>query len=65
MPSNDYLRIPDIERDYGIPAGTLRHWRHTGRGPKSGKIGRWIIYRRADIEAWIEQQIEGSDQEPA
>jgi predicted DNA-binding transcriptional regulator AlpA len=22
-------------------------------GPKSGKLGRRVVYRRADVEAWI------------
>lgn len=40
-----------------MPVATLRFWRHKGTGPASFKIGRRVMYRRADVEAWIEEQI--------
>jgi predicted DNA-binding transcriptional regulator AlpA len=36
-----------------IPLATLYYYRSTGMGPKSGKLGRRVVYRRADVEAWI------------
>lgn len=38
------------------PPATLRFWRHKGTGPKSFKVGRRVMYREADIEAWIDVQ---------
>lgn len=33
---------------------TLRYWRSVGTGgPKSFKLGRRVLYRRADVEKWI------------
>jgi hypothetical protein len=33
---------------------TLRYWRSVGDcGPKSFKLGRRVLYRRADVERWI------------
>ena len=40
------------------PVATLRWLRATGKGPKSGKLGRRVIYRRADVEAWIASAFE-------
>ena len=39
------------------PVATLRYWRHLGTaGPRSMKIGRRVMYRQADIDAYIERQ---------
>jgi hypothetical protein len=39
-----------------LSAGTLRYWHATGRGgPASFKLGRRLMYRRADVEKWLEE----------
>ena len=39
------------------PAATLRYWRHIGTaGPSSMKIGRRVMYRQSDLDAFIERQ---------
>lgn len=35
---------------------TVRYWRHVGKGPKSFKLGRRVLYAEADVLAWIEAQ---------
>jgi hypothetical protein len=35
-----------------IAPGTLRVWRHQGRGPKSFSFGNRIFYMVADLEQW-------------
>jgi hypothetical protein len=38
-----------------LSAGTLRYWRALGEGgPASFKLGRRVMYRRADVEKWLE-----------
>lgn len=32
---------------------TLRYWRHTNYGPRSIKVGRHVVYLRADVEQWV------------
>lgn len=32
---------------------TIRWMKATGQGPKWGKLGRRVVYRREDVEAWI------------
>jgi DNA-binding transcriptional MerR regulator len=41
------------------PAATLRYWRHIGTGPASAKLGRRVVYRRRDVEVWVQSQFEG------
>jgi len=37
-----------------IHQGTLRNWRHQGKGPPFVKIGGKILYDEADLKEWIE-----------
>lgn len=55
---SDLLTLADVTERYPIPAGTLRYWRHCGTGPKSFKLGRRVMYRKEDVDAWIEAQYE-------
>ena len=35
---------------------TLERWRSTGDGPPFVKVGRKVVYRLTDLNAWLEQQ---------
>lgn len=50
------LRDTQVQGLTGIPAGTLRWWRHQGdQGPKWFRLGpRAIRYKTSDVVAWIE-----------
>ncbi|TFV46280.1 helix-turn-helix domain-containing protein [Blastococcus sp. TF02A-35] len=39
------------------PVATLRYWRHLGPGPRSFRLGRRVLYRRNDLQAWVDQQL--------
>jgi len=43
----DYLKIP---------RQTLAMWRHKGVGPAYVKVGRRVMYRRIDLDRWIDGQ---------
>jgi hypothetical protein len=48
--------MSDVEAEFGFPVNTLRFWRHKGSGPKSFKVGRRVLFDRADVESFIEAQ---------
>lgn len=50
------LRLSEVAEITGIPEATLRFWRHQGTGPKSARLGRRVVYREADVQAWIDAQ---------
>ena len=52
------LRLHEVSEQTGIPEATLRFWRHSGYGPPSAKLGRRVVYREADITAWIDAQFD-------
>lgn len=45
-----------LTQEFHIPEGTLRYYRHAGIGPAYFRLQGRIRYRRADVEAWINQQ---------
>lgn len=50
------MTTSEVEKEYGIPVGTLRYWRHCNVGPRSYSVGRSVRYDRADVEEWLEVQ---------
>ncbi|MGJ9426849.1 helix-turn-helix transcriptional regulator [Nesterenkonia halotolerans] len=55
-PADPLLKDTQVQELTGIPAGTLRWWRHHGDyGPKWFRLGpRAIRYKTSDVTAWIE-----------
>lgn len=52
----DIVDIGQVAELTKVPEATLRYWRYLGdRGPKSFKVGRRVMYRRADVDQWLEE----------
>jgi predicted DNA-binding transcriptional regulator AlpA len=41
---------------------TMYYLRSIGQGPKCGKLGRRLVYRRSDVESWIASAFEDGTQ---
>lgn len=54
--NEELMLVTEVSEKCRIPAPTLRYWRQTGEGPKSFKVGRRVMYRRSDVEQWLEAQ---------
>ncbi len=50
------LTITETSQLLRAPVATLRYWRHKGEGPPAFKVGRRLVYRERDVQAWIESQ---------
>ena len=50
------LTVPEVAEMTRIPEATLRWFRHAGKGPRSAKLGRRVVYKQADVLQWIEAQ---------
>ena len=57
----ELLTITEAAVVVRAPVATLRYWRHLGTGPNSFRLGRRVLYRRADLHTWIDAQ---ADQSP-
>lgn len=53
---SDYMLTNEVAKERRIPVETLRYWRANDEGPRSFKIGRRVVYRRSEIDAWFAQQ---------
>lgn len=47
-----YLTTAELSVRTVTPIETLRYWRHIGKGPRSVKYGRRVLYPIEDLEAW-------------
>ena len=54
------LRIEEVAEWTGIPENTLRFWRQASKGPRSARLGRRVVYRERDVQAWLDAQFDGS-----
>ena len=47
-----HLTPEQLSDRLGIPAETLKRYRRTGEGPLFMRVGRHVLYRLADVEAY-------------
>lgn len=45
--------VEETAADLGLAVGTLNKWRVTGNGPRFVRLGRRVVYRQEDIEAFV------------
>ena len=57
---DELLTISEVAAIVRAPLATLRYWRHLGTGPRSFRLGRRVVYRVGDLQAWIETQASDS-----
>ena len=60
LANDDLLTIREVAAIVRAPIATLRYWRHLGAGPRSFRIGRRVVYRVRDLQAWIDERAEDS-----
>ena len=53
----DLLTIREAAELLRAPVAIRRYWRHLGTGPRSFRLGRRVLYRRDDLQAWVEEQL--------
>ena len=52
------LTVEELANYLGVPIATLYQWRHRREGPPGFRVGRYIRYRRNDVEQWIRDRLE-------
>lgn len=51
----EFLTTEELAAKVRTPVETCRYWRHVGKGPKSFKVGRRVLYAVEDVEAFINE----------
>lgn len=47
----------EVAERYRTSPETVRFWRHVGKGPRSWKAGRRVLYRESDLVAFETAQL--------
>ena len=53
-----FMTIQELAAELGMPLQTVRHWRLNGYGPRAARIGRRVLYRRADVQAGVNAEFD-------
>jgi hypothetical protein len=54
----ELLTLAEAAAFLRTPVATLRYWRHLGIGPSGFRLGRRVVYWRADLISWLAEQRE-------
>ena len=49
----NYMTTAEVATLVRTVPSTVRYWRHVGKGPKSVRVGRRVLYRQQDVENWL------------
>ncbi|MGO4340693.1 helix-turn-helix domain-containing protein [Pedococcus sp. 2YAF34] len=52
----DLLTTEEAALYLHVPLATLRHWMQTGQAPHSAKLGRRRMFRRGDLEKFVDEK---------
>jgi excisionase family DNA binding protein len=53
----ELLTSPETAAMLRVPVRTLYVWAGAGTGPTAYRVGRRKLYRRDDVERWLEQRV--------
>ncbi len=54
------LSVADVAELLQVPPRTIYAWRSKGEGPPAARIGKYVRFRRGDVENWIARRVGGS-----
>ncbi len=55
------MTFPEVVAASRQQEATMRWLIHAGKGPRHAKIGRRLVFRRSDVEAWIHEAFQRTD----
>lgn len=58
MDDDELMNTGEVAVLTRLPEGTIRYLRYEGRGPRGVKLGRRVMYRKSDVIAWIDSQLD-------
>lgn len=48
------MTVQDLSDYLQVPVKTVYVWNCEGGGPPRQRIGKYVRYRRSDVEAWVD-----------
>ena len=59
MPSQgDLMSTSDVAAYLTVAARTLKYWRQIGFGPPYARLGARVVYRKRDLDAFVDESFE-------
>jgi predicted DNA-binding transcriptional regulator AlpA len=49
----EYMTTNEVAELCRTSVETARFWRHVGKGPKSFKVGRRVLYPTVEVHRWL------------
>ena len=53
---DEFMITEEVAATARVPISTVRHWRAQGTGPAGFKVGKRVLYRRRDVEKWLNER---------
>lgn len=51
-----YMTTDEFAELVRAPTETVRYWRATGKGPRSIRLGRRVLYAVDDVDHWLAEE---------
>lgn len=51
--SVEYMTTAEVAELCRTSAESVRWWRHVGRGPRSFRVGRRVLYETTEVRQWL------------
>lgn len=51
------MATPVAAEYVGFSVDSLKHWRLRGKGPRFVRVGARVLYRIADLDAWLADHV--------
>jgi excisionase family DNA binding protein len=51
------MTVPEVATYLGVPVATVYAWNSRGLGPKRFHVGKYVRYRRPDVDTWLDLQV--------
>ncbi len=55
-PTADLMTVPEVAKYLNRSPGAVYQMVYAGKGPRSAKLGGRVMFRRREVDAWIEAQ---------
>ena len=58
MSTDEWIGVEQLADELGVPVRTIYAWRAKKTGPRAATFGKHLRFRRADVDAWTEAQLD-------
>ena len=51
------MSVPELAAYLQVPEATVYAWRSRGQAPPCYRVGRWLRFRREEVDDWLTRQV--------